>query len=182
MHYFHGPVYSGKVGITITLVMAIFNMSNIWMYTITPRMNMLISQKSWDNLDRLFKRRLYLSLGTYLLISIGVFIFLALFGKSWIIPKITARFLPVTSLIILLVCYFLQLIINSWALYLRGHKQEPYVVPSLLSAVWIAVVTYLAGRFVSPAWFFLGFLTSYIWGLPVTHIIYRKYRIKWHGR
>jgi len=44
MHFFHGAVYSGKVGITIALVMAIFNMSNIWMYTIIPKMNMLISQ------------------------------------------------------------------------------------------------------------------------------------------
>jgi O-antigen/teichoic acid export membrane protein len=182
MHYFHGPVYSGKVGITLALVTTIFSMSNIWMYTITPKINMLISQKLWSNLDSLFKKRLLLSLGTYLLISIVLFLFLALFGKIWIIPKITVRFLPILSLIILLVCYFLQLIINSWALYLRGHKQEPYVVPSLISAVWIAVTTYLAGKFMSPAWFFLGFLTSYVWCTPVTRIIYRKYRIKWHGR
>jgi O-antigen/teichoic acid export membrane protein len=182
MHYFHGPVYSGKVGITLALVMAVFNMSNIWIYTITPRMNMLISQKSWDNLDSLFKKRLWLSLGTYLLISIGLFLFLILFGKLWIIPKIIVRFLPITSLLILLLCYLLQLVINSWALYLRGHKQEPYMVPSLLSAVWIAVTTYLVGKFMPPAWFFLGFFAGYIWGTPVDYIIYKKCRIKWHGR
>jgi hypothetical protein len=182
MHYFHGPVYSGKVGITLALVMAIFSMSNIWMYTITPKMNMFVSQKLWNNLDSLFKKRLLLSLGTYLFISIVLFLFLVLFGKMWIIPKITARFLPVTSVIILLVCYFLQVIINSWALYLRGHKQEPYMVPSVVSAVWIAITTYFAGRFMSPVWFFLGFLTSYIWGTPVDYIIYKRCRIKWHGR
>jgi O-antigen/teichoic acid export membrane protein len=182
MHYFHGPVYSGKVGITLALVMAIFNMSNIWMYTITPKMNMLISQKSWDNLDRLFKKRLYLSLGTYLLISIGLFLFLALFGKFWIIPKIITRFLPVTSLAILLVCYFFQVFINAWALYLRGHKQEPYVIPSVVSAIWIAVTTYLVGKFMSPAWFFLGFFAGYVWGTPLDYIIYRTCKGKWHGR
>jgi O-antigen/teichoic acid export membrane protein len=182
MHYFHGPIYSGKVGITITLVMAIFNVSNIWMYTITPRMNMLISQKSWNDLNNLFRKRLLLSMGTYLLITAGLFSFLAFFGEYWIIPKITARFLPTASLTILIVCYFFQLIINSWALYLRGHKREPYMVPSVVSAVWIAVTTYLAGRFMAPVWFFLGFLTSYVWGTPVSYIIYKTSKGKWHGR
>jgi O-antigen/teichoic acid export membrane protein len=182
MHYFHGPIYSGKVGITLALVMAIFNMSNIWMYTITPKINMFISQKLWSNLDGLFKKRLLLSLGTYILIAIGLFLFLALFGKLWIIPKITVRFLPIISVMILLVCYFLQLIINSWALYLRGHKQEPYMVPSIISAVWIAITTYLAGRFMPPVWFFMGFLTSYIWGTPVDYVIYRICKRKWHGK
>jgi O-antigen/teichoic acid export membrane protein len=182
MHYFHGPVYSGKVGITLALVMAIFNMSNIWMYTITPKMNMLISQKLWSNLDSLFKKRLLLSLGTYILISIGLFCFIALFGKYWTIPKIIVRFLPATSLILLLVCYFLQVLINAWALYLRGHKQEPYMVPSVVSAIWIAITTYLAGRFMHPVWFFLGFLTGYVWGMPLDYIIYRICKRKWHGR
>jgi O-antigen/teichoic acid export membrane protein len=180
MHFFHGPIHSGKVGITITLVMAVFNMSNIWMYTITPKMNILISQKLWNNLDNLFRKRLSLSLGTYILISIGLFLFLALFGNFWIIPRITIRFLSVTSVIMLLVCYFLQLFINSWALYLRGHKQEPYMVPSVLSAIWIAIVTCLAGRFLSPAWFFFGFLTSYVWFMPSCYIIYRTRKAKWH--
>jgi hypothetical protein len=180
MHYFHGPVYSGRVGITITLVMAVFNMSNIWIYTITPKINMFISKRLWHNLDDLFKKRLMLSLMTYLLISMLLYLFLVLFGKHWLIPKITIRFLPGASVIILMVCYFLQLLINSWALYLRGHKKEPYVVPSFVSAVWIAATTYLAGRFLSPAWFFLGFLTSYIWYMPSCYIIYRTLKEKWH--
>jgi O-antigen/teichoic acid export membrane protein len=180
MHYFYGPIYSGKVGITLTLVMAIFNFSNIWMYTITPKMNMLISQKLWSNLDSLFRKRLLLSLGTYLLISMMLFLFLAIFGNFWIIPKITARFLPITSLIILLVCYFLQVFINAWALYLRGHKQEPYVVPSVVSAVSIVIITYIVGRLMSPVWFFLGFMTSYVWSMPVDYSIYKKCKRKWH--
>lgn len=182
MHYFHGPIYSGKVGITISLVTAIFNMSNIWMYTITPRINMLISKKTWNDLDILFKKRLMLSLGTYLLITVGLFVFLALFGNFWIIPRITLRFLPIMSLMILFISYFLQVIINAWALYLRGHKQEPYVVSSVVSAIWTAIFTYLVGRFLSPEWFFLGFFSGYIWGAPVCYIIYRRCRIKWHVR
>ena len=182
MHYFHGPVYSGKVGITIALVTAILNMSSIWMYTIIPKMNMLISQKSWQALDSLFIKRLLLSIGTYLFITLGVFVFLALFGNFWIILKIISRFLPGISLVILIVCYFIQLLINSWALYLRGHKQEPYVIPSIVSALWTAITTFIVGKYLSPVWFFLGFASGYIWGTPICYMIYRKCKMVWHGR
>lgn len=182
MHYFHGPVYSGKVGISLSLAMAVFNMGNIWIYTIIPRINMFISQKQWEELDILFIKRLLLSIGTYLFIILGVVIFLVFFRNIWIIPKIISRFLPTVSLIILFICYFFQLLINSWAVYLRGHKQEPYVIPSIVSAVWILIITFAAGKFMSPEWFFTGFLSSYVWGLPVCYIIYRKCKGKWHGR
>ena len=182
MHYFHGPIYSGKVGITLALVMAVYNMSNIWMYTIIPKMNMLISQKTWPDLDRLFIKRLLLSIGTYIVITLGVFVFIALFKNFWIIPKIISRFLPGTSFMILLTCYFIQVMISAWALYLRGHKQEPYVVPSILSSVWTAITTFLVGKYMSPVWFFAGFLSHYIWVTPVAYLIYRKCKVLWHGK
>jgi O-antigen/teichoic acid export membrane protein len=182
MHYFHGAVYSGKVGITLALVTAIFNMSNIWMYTIIPKMNMFVSKKLWSDLDKLFIKRLLLSIGTYLFITLGVFVFVALFGNFWVIPGIIARFLPGTSLAILLVCYFIQVLVNSWALYLRGHKQEPYVIPSVVSAIWTAAATFLVGKYLPPVWFFLGFFSAYIWGTPVSYMIYRKCKALWHGR
>ena len=181
MHYFHGPVYSGKVGITIALVMAIFNMSNIWMYTIIPKINMLISQKSWPVLDSLFIKRLLLSIGTYLFITLGVFVFLILFGNFWIIPRIISRFLPGIPIIMLLICYFFQIIVSGWALYLRGHKQEPYVIPSVAGAVWIAITTFIVGIYFPPVWFFSGMLSSVFWGMPVNYLIYRKYKALWHG-
>lgn len=182
MHYFHGPVYSGKVGITLALAMAVFNTSNVWMFTIIPKMNMLISQKLWLELDRLFIRRLLLSVGTYLFISVGIFVFAALFGGFWMVPKIISRFLPGMSLVTLLACYFIQTIVNAWAIYLRGHKQEPYVIPSMLSAVWVAVTTFLAGKYLPPAWFFAGFASGCVWGAPVCYLIYKKSKGAWHGK
>ena len=143
---------------------------------------MLISQKLWPDLDKLFIKRLLFSLGTYLFITLGVFVFVALFGNFWIIPKIISRFLPVMSLIMLIICYFIQVMVNAWALYLRGHKQEPYVIPSVVSAVWTVIMTFLAGKYLSPVWFFMGFFTGYIWGTPVCYMIYRKCKALWHGR
>jgi MFS family permease len=180
MHYFHGPVYSGKVGISLSLVMAAFNLSYVWMYTITPKMNMLISQKKWKDLDKLHGKRTLYSLGSYLLMIGALSCFLVLFGRFWIIPKITSRFLPSVSLMILFFCYFIQLFVNCWALYLRAHKREPYVIPSVTSAVWTALTTFLAGKYLSPSLFFLGFLSGYVWGTPLCYYIYRRCKRRWH--
>lgn len=182
MQYFHGPVESGKVGITLVLVMAIFSMSNIWIYTITPKMNMLVSKKNKIELDILFKKRILFASGTYILISILIFVFSAIFKDFWIFPKIISRFLPVQSILMLLLCYLCQLLINSWATYLRAHKKEPYMIPSLILAAWVGLSTVLIGKFFPPEYFFIGFLSSYVWWLPLAYFIYKRCQLKWYGK
>lgn len=180
MHYFHGPILSGKVGISISLVTAIFNISNIWMYTITPQINMFVSKQEWKSLDAVFNKRLWLSLGTYLFIGICVIVFLMIFGDFWIVPKVVDRFLTFKSIIILYLCYFIQLIINSFALYLRGHKKEPFMIISIISAIWIAVVTIIVGKFLPSDYFFFGFFSMQIIGLPICYMIFNICKKKWH--
>ena len=180
MHYFHGPVYSGKIGISMSLVSAIFSFSTIFVYTITPRINMLIEKKDWYELDKLFNKRLLFSAISYLIIANCFFVFITLFIKIPLINKIVNRFLPWQGLLILISAYFIQVFINSWAVYLRGHKIEPYWYTGIVSAVWVFVITVLIGKFMSPDYFFLGLLSSYIWGTPWSYIIYRNWKKKLH--
>lgn len=181
MHYFHGPVYSGKIGISIALVSSINGISYIWLYTITPKINMLISQKKWNILDSLVRKRTILSLGTYLCIVLILFIFLIFFRNFWVIPKIIDRFLPSVPLIICLGSYFINLLLSSWGLYLRGHKKELFVIPSVIYGIGVMISTYLFGKFMPPVWFFTGFLICTICMIPVDYIIYRTWKEKLHG-
>lgn len=180
MHYFHGPIYSGKVGISLSVISAIYNFSSIWIYTITPKMNMLVSKREWGTLDKVFNRRLLVGAISYLLIVILVFCFVALF-RSWTpVSKVLDRFLPTTALLMLEASYFAQFFINSWALYLRGHKQEPYWVLSILNAVWVSIITIVVAKYLAPEYFFLGLLSSYVWVIPLAYRIYRKLKGEWH--
>jgi O-antigen/teichoic acid export membrane protein len=181
MHYFHGPVYSGKVGITLNLVTTAFNLSGIWTYTIIPRINIVISKKEWPELDRIFYNRLLFSLLSYIIIVFCFYITIYFFKDFWIIPKIIPRFLDNISIIILFTCYFIQQIINSLALYLRGHKKEPFVIPSIVSAIWTLMFTLIIGNFLPPSFFFLGLLSSYAWGLPLALILFYSFKKKWHS-
>ena len=180
MHLFHGAEYSGKVGITMSLVNAAFSFGNIFIYTITPQINILVEKKDWGALDRLFKKRLLFSLVTYVFIwgCFGFFVYL--FGEISLINKILSRFLAYRGIAILAICYFFQLLINSWAIYLRGHKQEPYWLTGIFAAIWVFLVTLIVGRVLSPDLFFIGLLSQYIWGLPVSYIIYKKDQKRWH--
>lgn len=181
MHYFHGPILSGKVGMSLALIMAIFNIANIWLYTITPQINMLVSTKNWSTLDGVFVKRLLFALGTYIIIGIGVVLFIWLFGRVWIVPKVVGRFLPVIPMGILYICYFIQLFVNAWALYLRGHKQEPYMVLSIISAAWIACTTFIIGKFLPANFFFCGFLSMQVLGSPIAYLIFRRCKNIWHN-
>lgn len=180
MHYFHGPVYSGKIGISMSLVSSMFSFSTIFVYTITPRINMLIEKKDWYELDKLFTKRLLFSAISYLIIANCFFVFITLFIKIPLINKIVNRFLPWQGLLILISAYFIQVFINSWAVYLRGHKIEPYWYTSLASAIWVFVISIIIGKFLSPDYFFLGLLSSYIWSTPWSYIIYKKNKKELH--
>ena len=180
MHYFHGPAQSGKVGISLALATTFFNMSNIWIYTITPRINMLVSTKNKTSLDLLFNKRLLYAIITYITMVGGLFIFIAFFKNFWFVPNIIDRFLPLQAILMLLTCYFLQLIINSWAIYLRAHKREPYMIPSIILAFWIIFTTVYTGYNLAPDYFFVGFLSSFLWWLPVTYLIYIHSQRNWY--
>ncbi|AEF86646.1 putative O-unit flippase [Treponema primitia ZAS-2] len=166
MHYFHGPIYSGKVGFTISLVMVIYNISFIWISTILPKINMLISSKSWKSLDILFRKRMLLLLGTYIILALSVIIFILLFKNNILISKIIVRFLPLRSIITLFICYFLQSFVGMLAVYLRGHKKEPLLIYSLVTGALVFILTLIIGKFMAPEYFFSGFMFSYIVAIP----------------
>ena len=169
MFYFHGPVEAGKVGISIALWTAVYNISSIWITAVTPKINMHVSRKEHDVLDKMFSKRLILSALTFLAGAAAFFIlFLLLKGRF----SILGRFADETSMFFLAVSWFFQTVVNSLAVYLRAHKQEPLALPSFLSAVYITITTLFCAKYLPPQYFFLGFLTNTIWGFPWVLVIF----------
>ncbi len=178
MFHFHGPVEAGKIGISITLWMGIFSISNVWVSAVTPKLNMHVSKKEWKARDNLFSKNLILSCITFMASAAMVFLLIFLLkGKVAIVDK----FVDTTSMSFLAAAWFLQVIVNTLAIYLRAYKEEPLVVPSFLSALYIVITTFLCVKFLPPKYFFLGFLSSYLWGVPwVISIFYQKRKEESH--
>jgi len=181
MFQFHGPVEAGKVGISMSMVTAMFNLSSIWLNANNPKLNMMVSKRAWKELDREFKKDMYLSLGTYIVgVLCLILLVLGLSGRVRMFDKIVARFLGPLPISMLIVGWFLQIPIGGMALYLRAHKQEPYVLPSITNGVFVAIVTILCSKYLSSDLFFLGFLMSFFFELPWTYAIFKRARQTWH--
>lgn len=171
---FHGPVFAGMVGISIAMWTAGFNISMTWLTAVNPQLNILVAERNWIGLDTLFQKSLFRSMGTMLL---GSSVFFGIYFVMYDNIDIFHRFLGAKSMLILFSCWLCQLYVNAVALYLRAHKQEPLMFLSVISALYVAFTTYLCAEYLSEDWIFLGFLTSYIWGIPiVTGIVKRQKR------
>lgn len=171
--YFYGPVAAGKIGISIAMWTAGFNIAISWITAITPKMNMLIAEKKWQDLDEIFFNGLAKSLGTMLAGGIGFFILEFLFYT-----RITFfhRIMEPIGMFILFVAWLLQVIVNALAIYLRAHKKEPLVKISCINAVIVVTGTFLCGKFLDAPLLFCGFLLGSAVQCPAVYQIFRSFR------
>ncbi|MFA6195043.1 MAG: hypothetical protein WC656_00195 [Sulfurimonas sp.] len=171
--HYYGVVEAGKVGLSIAVCTAMFSIANIWMTIIIPKVNILVSQRNYVLLNPIFKKHLILSVITYIVGIITLFIIITIF-KEYV--PFDERLVSPFSLMIISIGWLLQIIINSLALYMRSHKEEPLVIPSFLSGIYIASVTLFIAFYLPFEYFFVGFLSSYIWIVPWVLIIFKRYK------
>lgn len=177
MFRFHGAVEAGKVGISMTLASATFAIANVWVYVATPKMNMFASRRDWAGMDKLLLKSLGLALCTFLLGSSIILSAIAFYADSITFLK---RFLGLIPMAMLLCAWLFQMIINALAVYLRAHKKEPFVLISVVKAVYIGVSTVLIIKFMPPQYLFLGFFTAVMWVLPWSVRLFIRKKKEWH--
>ena len=183
MHLYHGPIYSGKVGLSFTIVNAIFGIANIWIYTITPTLNMLVEQKNWKEMDRLFCRRLSFSCITYIFIVFCMIICFKINNvfEIAILQKILSRCFPLWSIMFLAGAYFINIFANAAGVYLTAHKKIPFLIPNIISSIFIFISTIIIAKFLKPEFFFLGTFITYFIFLFVDIVIFQRCRRNWHN-
>lgn len=177
MFQFHGSIYAGKVGISLSLCSAIFTLSNVWIYIKTPKLNMLASQKKWIGMDKILFNSVSMSIFTYILGVSIVFALYFVFGQKILF---FTRFLGVVPMISLFASWLFQIVISGIATYLRAHKEEPLVIYSIVIAIYTSLSTYLIAKYLSADFLFLGLLSSYIFAIPWIIYIYIDRKRVWH--
>jgi len=170
--HYYGAIEAGKVGLSIALCSAVYNISNVWITMIIPKINMLVSKSDYKILNDLFYKHLIFSMCTCLVGLLLVCLIYFFIDKN----ELLDRFVSFNSIIVLLISWFLQLIINSMAVYIRAHKVEPLSMLSFISAIYVSLITFLIAIYLPFEYYFVGFLSSYIWGLPLVINIFKKYK------
>jgi hypothetical protein len=168
---FYGPDFAGQVGISITLATSIFQIANIWIYVIMPKMNMLASTRNIEELFAIFRKNFIFSVITFVFASFCAVILLIILPANY-----SSRFLPFSVFFILLFAWLLQLIINNLVTLSRSFKVEKFVKPSLVMGIYTAAATFIISACFPEQYFFVGFFSSYIFVIPWFIRIYHEHK------
>ncbi|NQT57646.1 MAG: hypothetical protein HQ557_01560 [Bacteroidetes bacterium] len=180
MFYFHGPKVAGQMGMTWAIVSMIESVSFSWMNTRMPQFGILIAQKKYAELDRLFSQLFRITVGFVVLGALCVW--LLIYGLQISGLEIGDRLLPILPVTLLLIHRILNVMINNMALYLRAHKREPMLIPSVIGAILVGTSTFLLGSTYGPTGAVGGLLVvTIVWGIPSSYVVFSICRKKWHN-
>jgi hypothetical protein len=175
-----GPVDAGRMGMTISVAGALSAVSIAWMNTKASPFGRLIALKQYAELDRIFFRSLVQSTAINALGSACVWS-----GVVFLLSRhvaIASRVLPPLPFGLFLTAGVLNNIVFAFALYLRAHKQEKFMVNAMIGAAYGAAMVYTLGRTYGALGITAGYLAgSILIGIGHGGYIFVKYRRLWHG-
>ena len=177
---YKGPVIAGQMGMSLSLSNALTAIAVSWINTKAAPFGALIARSDFAGLDHLFFKALSQSLAVCMLG--GLSLWAGVFYLNVIHSRLASRVLDPLPLGILLVITTLNIVVAGEALYLRAHKQEKLLVPSVLGASLIAISTYFLGRSYGALGVVTGSLiVALVVGIPMATYAFVKYRRLWHS-
>ena len=178
-----GPVEAGRLGMSLTVCATLTTLAVSWMNTKAPFFGQMIARKEYTRLDSIFRRTLVQSTGAAVLACLLVWS-----AVLWLTQKqihlhgvlLASRLLPPVPLAMLFFGTVGNVVVIAEALYIRAHKQEKFMVNSILGAVYCVPVAFVIGRMSTPhggAW---GIAAAYAIGTAVIGLGYGTYTfLKW---
>lgn len=177
LFYYHGPAQAGKMGMSLVIANMINNFAQVWLQANTPVLAQAVARKDWRGLDAMFGRIFLQSTAVSWVASL-----LALAG-IWLFSSYTLgqRFLSLTDMAYLLAAFALTHMIGALAHYLRVHKQEPFMMLSVVGAILVASTMWYFGKHYGSTGIVISlFLINLVYGLPSALWLWLRLRKMWH--
>ena len=175
---FQGPVIAGRMGMSMAVGVSVMAVGVIPIVVKAPFFAQLISKRDYLELDKLFRRSGLLSLGMSAIATIGAITIIALFNGY---TQYGDRFLPTWQVVCLIITYALLCIPQAQAIYLRAHKQEPFLMLNVVGGIATGLVAVLGGIWYSSAGQCLPYLlVTVMIGLPWSTYVFYRCRREWH--
>lgn len=172
---YHGAVVAGQMGMTWTVVTAIQAAAIAWVQTRVPRFGMLIKDRNFLELDRVFRRVTLLST-LAMILAAGTF-WLLLVGLNSLEYSVVDRLLGPLPTGLLLLAALVQVPANSLVYYVRAHKQEPFLVIGVMSNCLVGLMIWRLGSWYGPTGAAFGLLaTNALFTLPWHFVIWLRCR------
>lgn len=174
---FHGPVVAGQMGATLSLVASLNALASAWTISKGPRFGMLIRQRQFAELDRLFYRATVQAVGVCCMGGAALLLGLVLVREHF---AIGARFIGPGPTILLVLATVVNQVVFGQAVYLRAHKQEPFMVLSAANGVLTGLLMLGFGYYFA-AWgvalaYTLVQVAVFVWA----SVVWGRCRQEWH--
>lgn len=178
--HYHGPVAAGQFGMTWSLFVAVGTFSNIWLATKRPQFGMLIANKNYGSLDKLFFRSATLSIGIYTCGAITLWLLIYVvyaINHPWAVRVLS----PLSSGIFVVGLIFTYFT-SPFSYYLRAHNKDPLYWLDISTAVIMAITTLILGKLYAS----LGVAIAYTgihscFFFPLAMWGWHRCREKWHS-
>jgi O-antigen/teichoic acid export membrane protein len=174
-----GPVVAGQMGMTLQALTGVSALSMSWITTKIPLLSAYIAKKEYRELDTVFDLTVKQLAMINLLLMVVLLSFI--YGLNYYNSSLSIRFLPLLPTFLLSLVTFVNQYIFSWATYLRCHKQEPFLVNSIVGGILCALSTILLGRYFGLTGIVYGYsFITVIIALPWSFLIFKSKKALWH--
>ena len=175
---YRGPVEAGRMGMSLSLANAILNIAVSWVSTKSAPFGTLVARKEYQQLDRTFFRALWQS--TIVSVAGAMTAWLGTIFLNVQNIHLAQRLLDPNSIAMLMVYMITNVVIFSQAYYLRAHKQEVFLVNSVVGAITVTACTLIFGRTYGAKGIVVSCCIGNIIGLAWATYKFQKYRRLWH--
>ena len=179
LFHYHGPAAAGKMGMTWAFISALTNVCSSWITPYAPMFGMLISQRKYVELDKLFLRLTaivtVIAASGALVIWGGILYLYSThnhYAERLLSPMAAGFFLIATVILIS------ALPISA---YLRAHKREPLFGISVANGLLTGLAVWLLGRHYAAEGMASGYLLVMALVTPFMIVIWHRCRVKWHA-
>jgi hypothetical protein len=177
---YRGAVVAGQMGMSLQAMGGVFNVSLAWLSTKAAPFGRLVAKRSYDQMDSIFFRTVAQA------VSIAFLGFAVLWSGAYALHAIhhpwSRKILDPVCLLFLVVASMVNVLVNAQAVYLRAHKEEPFMALSVLGACLCALSALVLGRYYGALGVCVGYASSSLIGLGFgTSIFMRKRRLWHHG-
>ncbi len=178
LFHYHGPVIAGQMGMTWALVGAVSSIGGSWLGPRVPQFGMMVAQKRYAEMDRLFWRLMLIV--TVITLSGAIVVWLLVLGLNHYNYFLAQRLLSPLPTALFLSAAIIQAASLPMSIYMRAHKKEPLLFLSVLGGILIGLSTWLLGKHYSALGMAVGYLAIYTMIFPMIVFVWQRCKKAWH--